>query len=78
MRVAEPEDADGLEQAQGAKGVGVRGIFGSLEAYPHVALRREIVDFVGCDFLHQADQIGRIGNVAVMEEEADACSCGSR
>ena len=40
------EDAQRLEQAQGAERVGVRGVLGGLEADLDVALRSEIVDLV--------------------------------
>jgi hypothetical protein len=36
-----------------------------------VALRGEIVDFVGLHFLDDADQIRRVGQVAVLQEETD-------
>ena len=36
-------------------------------------LRGQIVDFVGLRFLDDADQIGRIGDVAVVQMEANAC-----
>ena len=42
---------------------------GRLEADLHVALGGEIVDLVGLDLLHQADQVGRVRHVAVMQEE---------
>jgi hypothetical protein len=34
-----------------------------------MALRREIVDLVGLRLLDQADQVGRVGQVAVVQEE---------
>ena len=66
----QPQDADGLQQAQRADAIGIGGIFGRLEADLHMALRGEVVDLVGLRFLHQADQVGGIGHVAVMQEEA--------
>ena len=45
---------------------------GGLEAHLHVALRREIVDLVRLDFLDQANEVGRIGEIAEMEKELDA------
>ncbi len=35
----------------------------------HVALRREIVDFSRLHLLHDADEVGRVGHVAVVQEE---------
>ena len=63
------EDAHRLEQAQRAERVGVRGVLGGLEADLDVALRREIVDLVGLRLLDQADQVGGVGQVAVVQEE---------
>ncbi len=36
-----------------------------------MALGGEIVDLVGLNLLDDADQVGRVGQVAVMHEEAD-------
>ena len=66
----EAEDADRLQQAQRAERVGVGGVFRRLEADLHVALRRQIVDLVRLHLLHDADQVGRIRQVAVVQEEA--------
>src|ERR1043166_1005908 len=38
----------------------------------HVALRGEIVDLVWLRVLHEADEVGRISHIAVMENEAQA------
>src|SRR6266568_9455030 len=40
------KDANGFEQAQRAKSIGVRGVFGCLERYRYMRLRAEIVDLV--------------------------------
>ena len=39
---------------------------------PHMALRREIVDFGRLHFLNDADEIGRVRHVAIVQEETDA------
>ena len=65
-----PQDADRLEQPQGAKRVGVGGVLRRLEAHLHMALGREIVDLVGLRLLHDADEVGRIGQIAIMHEKA--------
>jgi hypothetical protein len=57
------------EQAQRAERVGVRGVLGDLEADLDVALRRQIVDLVGPGLLDQADQVGGVGQIAVMQKE---------
>ena len=69
---AEPEDADRLEQAQRADAVGVGGVFGRVEADLDVALGGEVVDLVGLHLLDDADQVGGVGQVAIVQEEARA------
>ncbi len=64
------EDADGFEDAQRADAVGVGGVFGHLERDGHVAHRGEVVDLVGLHFLNDADQVGGVGQVAVVQLEA--------
>ena len=66
---AEIENADRLEKAKRAERVGIGGIFRRLEAHLDMALRGEIVDFVGLHFLDDADQIRRIRQIAVMQEK---------
>ena len=53
------------------KRIGIGGVFRRLEADLDVALRGEIVDFRRLRFLDEADQIGRVGHVAVVQEEFD-------
>src|SRR5260370_40140341 len=67
----QPEDVDRLEQAKRAERVRIRGIFWGLERDLHMALGGEIVDFGWPHILHNADEIGRIGHIAVMQEKAD-------
>jgi hypothetical protein len=66
----ELEDTDRLKQAQRPNSIGICGVFRGLEAYRDMALRGEVVDFVRTGFLDDADQVGRIGHVSVMEDEA--------
>ena len=61
------QDTNRLKQAQRAEGIGIGGIFRGFEGYLDVRLRREIVDFVWLRFLHDADNVGRIGQVAIMQ-----------
>ena len=49
--------------------VGVRRVFRRLERDGHVALRRQVVDLVGLHLLDDADEIGRIGQIAIMQLE---------
>ena len=62
----------GFEDAQHAEGVGVGGVFGFFKRYRGKAPGGEVVDFVGLDLLDDADQAGRVGHVAMVEEEAHA------
>ena len=50
-------------------GVAVGGVLGRLEAHVDVALGGQVVDFVGPDLLNQPDQVGGVGQVAIVEEE---------
>ena len=63
------EDADGLQQAQRAERVGVGGVLRLFEGDLDVGLRREVVDLVGLDLLDDADEVGGVGHVAVVQDE---------
>ncbi len=64
------KNADGFEQSQRTKRIGVGRIFRRFKADLHVTLRRQIIDFIRLRFLNQPDQIGRVGKVAVMQEKS--------
>jgi len=68
--MASTQEADGLQQAQRAQAVGVRGVFRLLEAHRHVAHRAQVVDLVGLHLLHDADQVGAVRQVTVVQLEA--------
>ena len=63
----EAADPDRLEQAQRSHGVCIRGVFGCFERHGDVALRREVVDLLGPDRLHDADEIRRVREVAIVK-----------
>ena len=65
----EAKDADGFEDAQRTNPVGVGGVFGGFEADSHMAHRRQIVDFIRLHQLDDADEIGGIGQIAVVQDE---------
>src|SRR2546430_14774432 len=65
------QDADRFEKAQCAKRVSIRGIFRGLETHLDMALRGEVVNFVWLDLLHNANEVRRIGEVAIMQEKAN-------
>ena len=60
------EDANRLEQAKGPKSVGVGRVLRGLERHLHVRLRGEVINLVWVRFLHNANDVGRIGHVAIM------------
>ena len=70
--VLETQNADGFQQAQSAQSVRIGGVFGGLEAHLHMALGRQVIDFVRLHLLHQADQVGGVGQVAVVQEKPHA------
>jgi hypothetical protein len=63
------ENADAFQNAQGTEGVGIGGVFGRFEGDGDVALRGEVIEFVGLNLLQDADQAGGVGQVAMMEDE---------
>ena len=67
--VFQTQNSDALEQTQRAKRVGVGGIFRRLKAHLDVALCGEIIDLRRLHFLNDADEIGGVGQVAVMQEK---------
>ena len=66
----DPGFTDGLENTNGAHPGDVRCVFGNIETDAHVALRSEIVDLVGLQFVEHLGQVDRIGQISVVEEEA--------
>lgn len=65
--LAQPEKPDGLKQAQGTEGIRVSRIFRCFKGYLNVALRGEVIDLVRLRFLHDADEVGRIRHVAIVQ-----------
>src|SRR6202049_4365032 len=66
------ENSDGLEQPKCSDGVGVGRVFRRLEGDVDVRLSGEIVDLVGLSLLEQANQVGRVRYVPVVEAEENA------
>ncbi len=66
----QPQDAYGLQQAQGAQAVHVGGVLGAFKAHRDMALCAQVVDFIGLCFLHDADEVAGVAEVAVMQVEA--------
>ena len=70
------QNADRLKQTQRADSVGIRGVLGGFKADLHMALGGQIVDFVRLGLLNDADQVGRIRQIAVMQVKAGAFNMG--
>ena len=63
------EDANRLEDAECTEAIGVCRILRGVERDRHVRHRREVVDFVRLHLLDNPDQVGRIGQVPVMQDK---------
>jgi DNA polymerase III subunit gamma/tau len=70
------QQADGFQESQGPEGIGVGGIFGGLEADLDVGLGAEIVDLIGLDLLDDANQVGAVGEVTVMQDKVAIINMG--
>ena len=57
-----------FENAQGAKSVGIGGVFRRLKTYCHMALSAEVVNLIRLHLLNDPDQVGAVGEVAVVED----------
>src|SRR5581483_1817477 len=68
----EAENTHALQQPQRTQRVGIGGVFWRLEADLDVTLRREIVDLRRLHFLDDTNEIGGVGQIAVVHEEARA------
>ena len=66
----EPEDTDGLEQAQGTNTVGVGRVLGLLKGNGDVALGGKVVDLVRLHELDDANEAGGVRHIPVVEDEA--------
>jgi hypothetical protein len=65
----ELEYSDCFQKAQSAQSVRIGGIFRRLKAHLNVALRGKIVDFRRLSLLHEADEIGCVCHIAVVQKE---------
>src|SRR5262249_37939572 len=61
--------ANGFEDTNCTESGDITGVLGNVEANADVALRGQMVDFVGLDAIEQLDQVRRIGDVAVVQEQ---------
>mmetsp|Transcript_33862 Transcript_33862/g.106059 ORF Transcript_33862/g.106059 Transcript_33862/m.106059 type:complete len:379 (+) Transcript_33862:154-1290(+) len=58
---------NGLEDAENADAVSLRGVLGFLEGHLHVRLRGEVVDLVRPDLRHHGHQVRAVDHVAVVQ-----------
>jgi len=65
----EPEEADGLQKAEGSQGIDIGGVLRGLEAHRDMALRAEVIDLVGLQILQDAREVCGIGQIAVVHPE---------
>ena len=63
------QDPNRFENAQGTNAVGVGGVFGFFKAHAHMALGGQVVDLVGLHLLNDANQAGRVSQVAMVQDE---------
>jgi hypothetical protein len=66
----QPKDSDGLKQPERTHAVRIPSVFRRLEAHLHMALGTQIVDLVRLCLLQYADQVRRVRQIAVVQEEA--------
>ena len=59
-----------LQYSQRAQSVAVGGVFRTLKTHSHMALGTEVIDLIGLHLLNDPDQVGAIGEVAVVENQA--------
>ena len=71
----EPEEADGLEQAQRSQRIDVGGVFRRLEAHRDMGLGAEVVDLVGLDVADDPGERRAVGQVAVVQAELAGWDC---
>ena len=71
MLLLHAQYAYGLEEPQGAQPVGVRRVLGRIEGHLDVALGRQVEYLVRLGLLDQADQVGAVGEVPVVELEVE-------
>ena len=65
----EAQQANRFQNAQCADCIGFAGVFRRLKADGNMRLSTQIIDLIGLNFLQDAGQVGRIGQVAVMQSE---------
>ena len=68
-----PAPPDHLKKPGRPEAGDVPGVLGDIETDPHVALRPEVVDFVGFYIVDEVGDLLVVGKITIMEKEA--CTC---
>ena len=67
--LGEAQHAHRLQDPQGAEGIAVGGVLRRLKAHRHMALGPQVVDLIGLHLLDDPDQVGAVGEVAVVQHQ---------
>ena len=67
------QDLDRVQQPESADGIGVSGVFRLQKGNCHMALGRQVIDFIGPHRLHDADEAVGIGHVAIVQKQTAFC-----
>ncbi len=70
------QNTDGLQDAQGTKGIGIGGVLRGFEGDLNMTLGSQIVDLIRLHLLDDPDQVGGIGKIAIMENKTAAMIVG--
>ena len=64
--------ANGFQQPERADRHHIRGVFGLIETYAHVGLRRQVVNLVRLRLRQDVAEAGPVGHVSIVQKERDA------
>ena len=67
MRFLQSQDPHRLQDPQRAECIAIRCVLRALKTHGHMALSAEVVDLIRLHLLNDPDQVGAVGEVAVVE-----------
>ena len=67
--VCEPQDAHSLQDPQRAQRITIGCVFRALKTHRNMALSAKVVNLIGLHLLDDPDQVGAVGEVAVVEHQ---------
>ena len=67
--LSQPQDPHRLQDPQRAQSIAVGCVLRTLKTHRHMALGAEVVNLIGLHLLDDPDQVGAVGEVAVVEGE---------